>query len=789
MTTRTDRLQVIFEVGGDGKLRASLVDVGKDGEKAAQGLDKASASQERLLASAKRAGAVLGTAMAAGLTLVITNTIEAERVSAQLDATLDTLGTRAAATRAQIGGMVDELKGASSFDDEALTEAADALLRFTNIDPRNFGAALEMATDLSTKLGTDLVSAAEGLGKALNNPETAMRQLRDMGVQLSDQQQQLVKDLMDQGREAEAQGIILRELEARYGSAAEAARGTLGGALVALKNTLMDLTEGSGGSLDGTTEAVNDLIETLTDPDVQAGFAAIVNGVASVTSEVAQGIGVLAAYIQKYRDIANLGDGSLSQQSAGDAALNARLAAISNTKRRLKESTVVGGLSAIYAPDSALSGGDLFKTRATVLKELDAERTAIIREMTTRNKAALAASGVDAAFAFVTSAPGAPAAPPRTPAPKGGKAGSSRSGSSASTTRAMPDFYGDGVDHTERERQKAIQLHEEWQRLAAVLAGPLDAALYEHNQKLKEIELLGTKVGVSAEDIATAKAAETAAYEAQRAEIEASLDPMGQLLQAYEMEASLIGLGNAERAMANALRREGIDLASDEAQAYMASARAVDDTARAHADSLGYAQDVQGVAKNVLMDFSKDAGNAIKNIGDHWEDLVDQMLSRWLDSGLDGLFSGKGFSGFSGGFGGGGGGSGGGIFGFLGGLFGGGGFAASSGGVTGADVASIFGEGAFGLAQGGPARKGQLYEVAEFNKPEVFRANGRTWLIPGSNGYVQPMGDGSTGGYAGGGGGDTYVFNNNIRGDVNARTSDQLAGKLEERLRRQGRNR
>ena len=42
MSTRTDRLQVIFEVGGDGKLRAALDDVGKAGDAASEGLDRAS---------------------------------------------------------------------------------------------------------------------------------------------------------------------------------------------------------------------------------------------------------------------------------------------------------------------------------------------------------------------------------------------------------------------------------------------------------------------------------------------------------------------------------------------------------------------------------------------------------------------------------------------------------------------------------------------------------------------------------------------------------------------------
>ena len=88
MTTRTDRLQVIFEVGGDGKLKATLTDISKEGAKAAEGLDKASAAQDRMLRAAKIAGSVLGTGIVAGLSLVIKSTMEAERVDAQLEARL-----------------------------------------------------------------------------------------------------------------------------------------------------------------------------------------------------------------------------------------------------------------------------------------------------------------------------------------------------------------------------------------------------------------------------------------------------------------------------------------------------------------------------------------------------------------------------------------------------------------------------------------------------------------------------------------------------------------------------
>src|SRR3546814_985401 len=80
--------------------------------------------------------------------------------------------------------------------------------------------------------------------------------------------------------------VILKELETQFGGSAEAARNTLGGALDALSNAFGDLLEGDG-SATGVTKAINDLTDTLNDPAVKAGFAAIVSGALSI-------IGVLA---------------------------------------------------------------------------------------------------------------------------------------------------------------------------------------------------------------------------------------------------------------------------------------------------------------------------------------------------------------------------------------------------------------------------------------------------------------------------------------------------------------
>jgi len=76
-------------------------------------------------------------------------------------------------------------------------------------------------------------------------------------------------------------------------------------------------------------------------------------------------------------------------------------------------------------------------------------------------------------------------------------------------------------------------------------------------------------------------------------------------------------------------------------------------------------------------------------------------------------------------------------------------------------AASLFGG---GLAVGGPAYAGKMYEVGENNNPELFRSNGRNFMIPGNGGSVVP---------ANGGGNVIHI---NMPGITNAREGREAAG-------------
>ena len=70
---------------------------------------------------------------------------------------------------------------------------------------------------------------------------------------------------------------------------------------------------------------------------------------------------------------------------------------------------------------------------------------------------------------------------------------------------------------------------------------------------------------------------------------------------------------------------------------------------------------------------------------------------------------------------------------------------------TGLKAAGAFFGFSGGKAVGGPVEAGHLYEVGENDRPEMFMANGRQFLIPGNSGSIKPQGTP--------GGSSTQVFN------------------------------
>lgn len=134
-------------------------------------------------------------------------------------------GAAAGHTAEELIAMGDRLEAATRFDaDDILDGVIAQMLTFGQVTGDTFERASMMALDLATQLGGDVQGSAIMLGKALNDPAKGLGALRKVGIQFSEDQEGVIKALVETGRVAEAQGLILDELGRQgYGGQAAAA--------------------------------------------------------------------------------------------------------------------------------------------------------------------------------------------------------------------------------------------------------------------------------------------------------------------------------------------------------------------------------------------------------------------------------------------------------------------------------------------------------------------------------------------------------------------------------------
>tara|TARA_R100001163_G_scaffold540_1_gene811 strand:+ start:56 stop:1999 length:1944 start_codon:yes stop_codon:yes gene_type:complete len=187
---------------------------------------------------------------------------------AQVEQGLKSTGNAAGKTLGELQSMASDLQKTTLFGDEDILQNATAqLLTFTNITGEQFDRTQKAALDLATRLDGDLKSASIQLGKALNDPVANLSALSRSGIQFSAEQKEVIKTLAETGKLAEAQTIILDELNRQYGGSAEAAALADGG-FTQLGNAIGDLGEEMGrvvvDNVRPLVEGIRGLVENLT---------------------------------------------------------------------------------------------------------------------------------------------------------------------------------------------------------------------------------------------------------------------------------------------------------------------------------------------------------------------------------------------------------------------------------------------------------------------------------------------------------------------------------------------
>jgi hypothetical protein len=198
--------------------------------------------------------AALGSLAAAGVKAVVAFE-EAESVQRKLTNTLGNMGQSGAVE--ELDRLSEALMRKTGVDDEVIKSGQTILATFSEVaaSAGETGGAFERASVASLDLAAtgfgSVDAASKSLGKALQDPEKGIAALSRAGVTFTQTQKDQIANFVETGRVAEAQNIILSEVEKQVGGNAEAARK----ASETLKSAIGEAQESLGG-------LIADLFET-----------------------------------------------------------------------------------------------------------------------------------------------------------------------------------------------------------------------------------------------------------------------------------------------------------------------------------------------------------------------------------------------------------------------------------------------------------------------------------------------------------------------------------------------
>ena len=208
------------------------------------------------------ATAALGSFVAMG----VNELAEAQKVQAQTNAVLKSTGEVAGVTAGHVEALSSRLSNLAAVDDEVIQGGANVLLTFTNIRnsgvDKTFDRAMQAALDLSRAFGQDLQSSVVQIGKALQDPISGVTALRRVGIQLTQAQEDQIKQFVALNDVASAQKVILAELERQVGGSAEAYGDTFAGSVAKAK---LRLEEFSAEIIGNTIVGLGMIVDKLGD--------------------------------------------------------------------------------------------------------------------------------------------------------------------------------------------------------------------------------------------------------------------------------------------------------------------------------------------------------------------------------------------------------------------------------------------------------------------------------------------------------------------------------------------
>ena len=214
--TRRFEIEVLGDVS---KASKALQQLGASGMKHLDGLTRAAKAM---------ASAFVFDKLADGVSDLLEAARESEKVMKVTEAVIKATGGSAKLTAQQIGDLSTAISNKTGIDDEAIQAGQNLLLTFKSVR-EEVGAGNDMFTrasnamvDLSATGFGSIDSAAKMLGKSLENPVKGLQALSRAGVTFTEDQKDMIFQMVASGKTLEAQKIIMKEVESQVGGVAEA---------------------------------------------------------------------------------------------------------------------------------------------------------------------------------------------------------------------------------------------------------------------------------------------------------------------------------------------------------------------------------------------------------------------------------------------------------------------------------------------------------------------------------------------------------------------------------------
>lgn len=224
------------------------IQITADGASVLKVLDQVE-SKSKSVGSSLKSGFLAASAavasIAGGVTVALKAYQSQEKQEQKIRATLEATGKSAEISAKQVFALASEYQNLTGVGDDVVLQGQAILLAFKNVSAQALPRATEGFLDLAAIMQTDAKSAALQLGKALNDPAEGLSALSRAGVSFSATEKQLVKQLQEANKFAEAQEVIFNKLDNSItGTARQMAQGT--GIFTILGQTIGDVAETAG---------------------------------------------------------------------------------------------------------------------------------------------------------------------------------------------------------------------------------------------------------------------------------------------------------------------------------------------------------------------------------------------------------------------------------------------------------------------------------------------------------------------------------------------------------------